>query len=686
MGKLVDNLKRRTYFKIFYFFCAWVLPGLRVYRRLIRCSPKGAVIFVHPWPGTGDIFLLQKYFSKICANENATAHTIAVTGNAARKIVELFPVQKIVQLSEKEMFQLTHFYQFVGKQCTQLKILHHCPPGVHIRFYDRVQGMNQTTTKDMLLEAGAGISTDSAVSDEPSFSADLKAAQAYLRQKGLKPGKTVILSPYTKSCKCTFPKKAWELLAVCLMEQGYSVCTNCAGKEEKPIKHTTALYYSFRDSCMVLEAAGTLIASRSGLCDVVGNANCRKIVLYQYNVFCGMNLISDYWGLEKIGLGRDVLEITYYPLDQGRILNQIFDYLKIKNHDRLARYQKKYCLPLPQPACTSNHAVAVFCAGPYFVPRLCVALKSLLVNMSGHYFYEIIILGYLLTAGMKENLMQMVQGYSNVKLKILTMDTVIEECLPDGCNEFVATKTLQIMIPDICKNYQKVIYLDSDLIIHTDLYQLMQTDLHGHMIGAASDIGIMLMQYDPKESDMKKHIRTILNIQNLREYFSTGVMVMDMGLLRKKVTVDTTTPYFSIWRWPLRNRDIWVSLCHKDVYYLDQRWNLMVQRKEDLEQWKHTTLGKKYMEYLKTPRMIHYIQNASFRCGETEKLTSLFWKYAKDTPYYEYLIYHSLPEKVIVADHPQGWAERILRAAANRVFPMGTKRRKIIRRMLKVRG
>ena len=41
--------------------------------------------------------------------------------------------------------------------------------------------------------------------------------------------------------------------------------------------------------------------------------------------------------------------------------------------------------------------------------------------------------------------------------------------IPDGYNEFVVTKTLQVMIPDICKNYQKVIYLDSDLVIHTDM-------------------------------------------------------------------------------------------------------------------------------------------------------------------------------------------------------------------------
>ncbi len=687
MGKFMDSLKRRTYFKIVYFFCAWVLPGMRIYQRLLRSSPKGTVIFVHPWPGTGDIFLLQKYFSKICVNENAVSHVVVVTGNTAKKIVELFPVQKIIQLSEKEMFQLTHFYQFVGKKCTQLRILHHCPPGIHIRFYDKVQGMNQTTTKDMLLEAGAGISSNSKISDQPSFSTDLKAAKEYLRKKGLKPGKTVILSPYTKSCKCTFPKEAWELLAVCLLEQGYSVCTNCGGKEEKPVKYTTAVSYSFRDSCIVLEAAGIFIANRSGLCDVIGNANCRKIVLYQYNVVCGMNLISNYWGLEKIGLGKDILEINYYPLELSRTLDQIFDYLNIgKDHARLRSFQNKRCFHLPQPVRTSDHAVAVFCAGPYFVPRLCVALKSLMINTSDHHFYEIIILSYRLTDGMKENLMQTAQGYANVKIKILKMDTVMEECLPDGYNEFVVTKTLQVMIPDICKNYQKVIYLDSDLVIHTDIYQLMHTDLHGHMIGAAPDIGIMLMQYDLKENDMKKHIQSILNIQNLREYFSTGVLVMDMELLRKKVTVDITAKYFSIYRWPLLNRDIWVELCRKDVCFLDQRWNLMVQRKEDLEQWKHTKLGKKYMEYLKTPRIIHYIQNASFRCGETEELTSVFWKYAKNTPYYEYLIYHSLPEKVTVINQAPRWEKWKLRTVADRVFPIGTKRRRVIQRMRKVRG
>lgn len=694
MESLIHRLSRRTYMRMPYYFCTWVIPGMRIYCKLLKCSEKGSAILVHPWPGTGDIFLLHEYLSDYCRKNHITSYTVVVTGNAAKKIVDMFNVQRVVQLTEKEMFQLTHFYQFAGgKQCSSLKILHHCPPGIHIRLYDQIQGINKTTTRDILLEIDLGLSTHSKISDTPAFSTDLEGAKTYLVKNGLKPGKTVIFAPYTNSCDSTFPQEAWELLAACFIHQGYSVCTNCVGKDEKPVKNTIAITFSFTDSISVLEAAGIFIANRSGLCDVIGNANCKKIILYQYNVFCGMNHIFDYWGLENIGLGNDILEIEFYPLELAQVIDRIFEYLNLeKNYRNTKKFHKLHCFQAPNPIYKTNYAAVVFCVGPLFVPQLCVALKSLIANTSEKHFYDILVLGYQLSIGMIENITRMAEKFQNVKIRVIKMDGVLQDCLTGGGNEFELTKSMNVMLPSILLNYNRVIYLDCDLIVNEDIYQLVDLDIGSNLIGAASDIGVLLTQYEKKSCYIREHIQKGLGLQNLREYISTGVMVMNLSELRKIMSPARMAWLFHVHKWPLLNRDIWAEVCRDKIFLLDQSWNLMVQRKEDIEKWKQTKLVKKYIQWQKSPKIVHYIQGASLRCGEMGEITSMFWEYAKDTPYYEYLIYHSLPERVVTIKTESigkrikhAVKGRIIKPLVNSMFPRGINRERV-REILRFRG
>ena len=695
---MMQKLKKYGLFCAMHEFFEWIVPGMRLYRNIQKSCGKSATIIVHPWPGTGDIFLLHKYFSQYLTHENITDYVVIANGGAAKKIVDLFPIQRSMQLSSIETLQLVRLYEFMNGTLPNLKIIHHCPLGLHTGISSTLQGMHKTTTRDMLLEIAAGIPTSSEKSDDPCFSADINVACEYLKQNGLQPGKTIIFAPFSKSCSSMFPQEGWEYLATFFSNQGYSVCTNCGDTGDIPIKGTRALFFPFVDSLAVLEAAGYFISNRSGLCDVVGFAHCKKVVLYQYNVYCGPNPIIDYWGLQNIGLGENVLEIEYHPFD---FLDTIFNIVNYIGGKQLAvRIQNEMlcqriaCIELPRPSSPSNCITVVFCANKFYAPRLQVALQSLIDFSDAKHQYEIIILALNLPIGMIEILASSAKNYSNIEIKIYKIEQILNSYLLDFKDEYVITKYAPLLLPKFLKAYDKVLYLDSDIVINADVYDLLSYDLGNNLVAATSDVGIMCAMQDTHFSGVRTHILDELHLDRAEEFFNTGVMLMNLSEMR---SIYPSADIFQICnsrQWAQLGRDVLVILCRGLVVYLPQEWNVMIQKPNDLLPFKDTSFGRTYIEVSKTPKIIHYIGGSSLRCNPLPSLHQFFWNAAKRTPYYELLLYQALPIRTIECSS-EGESktflnyieQKVLRPCINLLFPIGSYRRKKAKNLLcKYRG
>ena len=71
-------------------------------------------------------------------------------------------------------------------------------------------------------------------------------------------------------------------------ERGYQIFTNVAG-EETPLEGTAPISPQICEMRSVVEQAGTFIGIRSGICDVIRTADCRKIALYPDYNYCDTN-------------------------------------------------------------------------------------------------------------------------------------------------------------------------------------------------------------------------------------------------------------------------------------------------------------------------------------------------------------------------------------------------------------
>ena len=97
-------------------------------------------------------------------------------------------------------------------------------------------------------------------------------------------GRAVILSPYAKSVTA-LSGNIWEQIVENYREKGYQIFTNVADNE-KPLVGTEPISPKLSEMKSAVEQAGTFIGIRSGLCDVIRTADCRKVALYPDYQYC----------------------------------------------------------------------------------------------------------------------------------------------------------------------------------------------------------------------------------------------------------------------------------------------------------------------------------------------------------------------------------------------------------------
>jgi ADP-heptose:LPS heptosyltransferase len=102
-------------------------------------------------------------------------------------------------------------------------------------------------------------------------------AKAKFESHHLPYGKTVVLFPSTNSTT-RFPDEIWQTISKIVRSKGWEICVNTQSKCKIP--HVKRVYFPLEEAIPLVEMAGWFISQRSGICDILESAKCRKTVLY----------------------------------------------------------------------------------------------------------------------------------------------------------------------------------------------------------------------------------------------------------------------------------------------------------------------------------------------------------------------------------------------------------------------
>lgn len=257
-----------------------------------------------------------------------------------------------------------------------------------------------------------------------------------------------------------------------------------------------------------------------------------------------------------------------------------------------------------------------------YAPYLAVAIKSLIENGNKEkYEYEINVLNTDISKENKEKIVRLEEdGYKIIFRNVSKQIEKIEKELASRLRDYYSLSIYyRIFIPNLFKEYDKVLYLDADIVIVDDVAKLFNIEMGDDLLAGTTDGVVRLVD------EFKDYVVDAVGVDKWDDYINSGVLVMNTKGLREakieekflylltKYNFDTVAP----------DQDYLNALCKNRITHFEKYWDFMPNvdadyKDEDLHLI-HYNMFQKPWNY---PDM---------RCAE------YFNKYAEMTEYYDFI-------------------------------------------------
>ena len=279
---------------------------------------------------------------------------------------------------------------------------------------------------------------------------------------------------------------------------------------------------------------------------------------------------------------------------------------------------------------------------------LIVTLQSLIDNSNKNNYYEIYILETNISQYNKNRILDMMSD--NIYIKFIRVSDYIKDI--DKINFFVSRHFsietyYRFFISKIFKNFNKILYLDVDIIILDDVFKLYNTSM-SYPIAVVLDIEISRSLYTKsilsnKNISFEKYLRNELKLENPNNYFQAGIILFDIKKciefdLEKKCLqklIDIKEPITV-------DQDILNAVCENNVNFLDLSWNVEWMLAVYYNNLSDMLPVKYYNEYIKAynnPKIIHYCDGIKPWNLPYLSKAEIWWQYARKTKYYEEILF-----------------------------------------------
>jgi lipopolysaccharide biosynthesis glycosyltransferase len=183
---------------------------------------------------------------------------------------------------------------------------------------------------------------------------------------------------------------------------------------------------------------------------------------------------------------------------------------------------------------------------------------------------------------------------------------------------YTNTTYFRIFIPSLFPQYEKVLYLDSDLIFLDDVSKLYNVDVKGNIFAAVHEEA--MSEFDV----LGVYSEQFLGIERMR-YFNAGILVINTEEYRKADIENKFINLMLSHKFRVaQDQDYLNVVCKDRITYLDIGWN------------KTPIQGKKFDDA--NVKVIHYKLNFKPWHYDDVRYQEPFWKYAAKTPYFNDLL------------------------------------------------
>lgn len=332
----------------------------------------------------------------------------------------------------------------------------------------------------------------------------------------------------------------------------------------------------------------------------------------------------------------------------------------------------------------------VFAADDNYVPQLTTTVYSAMKNADPSYFYDVVVLQRNIAWDKQERLRDFFKQFPNMSLRFTNVERELSGHDLSTNNAHISIETYyRFLIQKLLPFYDKVLYLDSDIVINGDIAKLYNTDLQGKLLGAIRDIDF-LANLNVKHDKRMGYAKNVLKMKNPYDYFQAGVLVLNTKAMRERYTIRQWLTYASNPAFIYNDQDVLNAHCEGEVLYLPWEWNVVHDcggRVGNLFVQAPNDIYDAYMRSRNNPQIIHY---AGFQKPWTDPdcdFASIYWRYARETPFYERLLKRVVkatapkaPVIVTPAKPPRAVGEDSpIRKIIDPIMPIGSRRRELLK-------
>lgn len=290
---------------------------------------------------------------------------------------------------------------------------------------------------------------------------------------------------------------------------------------------------------------------------------------------------------------------------------------------------------LLSPAFSRNN-VAVFCSTDSgYVPYCYVMLRSLIEHSNSESNYDLIILEERLTPEEKETLSALAKSRANISVRFINVSSYMQGRDFNVNGTLTLATWYRIFAPSIFRRYEKIVYLDVDIIVLSDIARLYNVDLGENWVGGYTDL-IQVAEIARKgdNSASGSYYRDTVGVKEIHNYVNAGVLVFNIQqMLRHDVEqkcIDAALKH----RFGHHDQDTINHVCHGHVHFLNHKWNVFPAR--GFEKHLPDADYRLWRAAVESPDLVHYVLDKPWQAPMSD-MASYWWKHAALTPYYEAL-------------------------------------------------
>lgn len=251
-----------------------------------------------------------------------------------------------------------------------------------------------------------------------------------------------------------------------------------------------------------------------------------------------------------------------------------------------------------------------------YCPFLAVAIQSLVENSSKENTYLIKVLNTEISQKNKDEIKKYQRD--NIEIEFVDLSSYIETVKDKLYTRDYYSKTtyFRLFLPNLYPQFDKVLYLDSDIVILDDIAKLYNTDMGDALVAAAPDDVVQFNEV------FQIYVEKVVGVADYHRYFNAGILLMNLKEMREiefqeKFIYSLDRITFAV----AQDQDYLNRLCKGRVKLLERTWNRMPIQDSSIA--------------TEEVKLVHY--NLAFKPWLFEDILykEFFWEYAQKTAYFD---------------------------------------------------